>query len=326
MKRDNNVHVALIGCGRWGFNILKELFLFNSIGIVGCVDESQLSLEKIRKLYPGISLFSKTSDLYNHTNPDAIIIATPNSTHFPIAKEGLLKGMHVWIEKPAAETDSEFNELMIISNKLDKIVFVDHIYLYDIGIGKLVAETRKAFLGKPYLFRSIRTNYGMFRLNESVVKDLEVHDLTIAGQIYGNEPISVSASASSVTEKYKSDSASIHVTYPNNQHVFSVISWQSPRKIRHIEVIGSRGMIEYDENAQERSIKSYSIKQETVCQINSTVLSVHYSSLHNAIDHFVSCIQYHNRPISGLKCALGINHIISAIEESISDNGKIIIL
>ena len=326
MKRENKIRVALIGCGRWGLNLLHELSLFNSIGIVGCVDRSPLSLEKIRKLYPRLSLFSKTSDLYDHTKPDAIIIATQNSTHFPLAMEGLIKGIHVWIEKPAVETEREFNQLITVSNNLDKVVFVDHIYQYDEGIQKLVSETKKIFLGKPYMIRSIRANYGTFRLNESVVRDLEVHDLTIASQIYGSKSTSVTATASSIGDRFKSDTAVIHITYPNNQHIFSLLSWQSPRKIRHIEVIGSSGMIEYDENGQERSINSYTIKHKTVRKINSTVLTVSHTSLYNAIDHFVNCIQGHKHPISDLKCALGIYHIITAIEESISGNGKTIFL
>lgn len=251
------IRIGMIGVGYWGPNLIRNFSELDDARVVACSDLSQERLNKISKRVPGIKCTTSFEDLLNDNEVDAVVIATPVSTHFPIAKAALEHGKHVMIEKPLADSAENALELVELAKKHDRILMVDHTFIYTSAVRKIRELLDSGDLGEVLYFDSVRVNLGLFQKDINVIWDLAPHDLSIMDYLLRAEPIAVSATGASHAGNNIANIAYMTLRFPNNLLAHFHVNWLAPVKIRQTLIGCSKKMIVYDDMEPTDKVRVY---------------------------------------------------------------------
>lgn len=332
------LNVAIIGYGYWGPNLVRNFNELKNVKIAYCCDLREERLREVKNKYLGIKITRDYKKILKSKKVDAVIIATPLSSHYVLAKQALLSGKHVWIEKPMTQNSKEAKELIDLAREKEKIIFVDHIFLYTepVRTVKKIIDSRK--LGKIYFFDSVRINLGLFQPDTNVLWDLAPHDISIMRYLLGKDPEAVSVFASSHIISEIPDTAYLSFRFKDGISAHIHVSWLSPVKIRRSIIAGNNKMVVYDDLESAESVKIY---DRGVARRNkkaiSTTMGYQYrigdiqvpaievkEALHSAAEHFIECIQKNRIPLTNGLEGLKVVSILEAAETSIRENGKFV--
>lgn len=329
--------VALIGYGYWGPNLLRNLFETKDCEVAYCCDLSIDKLYLAKKRYPSVNITTDMELVINDETVDAILIATPTKTHFPIAEKILLAGKDILIEKPMAMNLREAKKLTELAKKKGKIIMVDHTFLFNNAVLKVKDLIADGELGEILYIDSVRTNLGLFQPDVNVVFDLATHDFSIIQFLLESKPISVQATGKSYFNKRESI-AYITVSYPKNILAHIHVSWLSPLKIRRMLIIGTKKMVVYDEDKPSEEIRIYDkgvIVEETYLQVEKQA-KISYRSgdillpkvnvvepLGILIDIFIKAISSREIPRSSGDSALDVMAALEASTNSLKTGRKV---
>lgn len=248
--------VAIVGYGYWGTNLLRNFYETTGCEVLYCCDKDTKRLKAVRKRYPSIILTSNYEDILEDSEVDAVIIATPTKSHYPLAKMALASGKDVLIEKPMTLNTEEAKDLFEISKKEKRIIMVDHTFLFTQAVRKLKKIIDNGELGDIVYIDSVRINLGLFQTDSNVAFDLATHDISILQFLLGVNPISTTC----VAKPYYSTQEEIfylHLDYPKKVSCHLHVSWLSPLKIRRMMIVGTKKMAVYDDVEQSEKIKIY---------------------------------------------------------------------
>ena len=144
------INIGVIGFGYWGPKIVRNLMKIDDFVIKKIVDLDDQNLLKAKKLYPRLILSNDINDIIHDKNINAVIIATPVSTHFHMAEAALNAGKHTLVEKPLASTSEECKILIDLADKNKLILQVDHIFPYTGAINKIKSLFEEKSLGELF--------------------------------------------------------------------------------------------------------------------------------------------------------------------------------
>ena len=247
------IRIALAGCGHWGSNYLRILQFMEGAEVVTACDPEAAPLEKIRKQYPGVRPVKDFSVCLKDPKVDAVILATPASTHYELVKQSLAARKHVLVEKPVALSVEEAGQLVEMAQSAKRILMVGHTFLYNPAVQKMKEYVEKGTLGKIYYLQAVRTHLGLIRSDVSSVWDLAPHDVSIFSYLLDREPTKVSAVGACHLKKNLQDVAFVNLFYDTNVIGNIHISWVDSNKLRQVAVIGSKARILFDDlNPLER--------------------------------------------------------------------------
>ncbi len=241
--------VAVIGCGAWGPNHVRNFSALPNVEVVGVADLRAERLARIKAQSPGVPLFQDAAEMMAKARPDAVVVATPTMTHYDVVKSALLAGRHVLCEKPLCLTGAEADELVKIAADGNLRLMVGHVFLFNPGILRLRELIRTGHLGRLYYLFARRTNLGPIRSDVNAVLDLASHDVSIYNHLLDAVPIEVSAVGKSFLQPGIHDVAVITLQYPNNVVGSIHVSWLDPKKVREITVVGESRMATWDDLA-----------------------------------------------------------------------------
>jgi predicted dehydrogenase len=122
------MRVGLIGYGYWGPNLARALNQTEKCEFVACCDANPRSLGKAVRAYPSLKGFSSANELWDSV--DGVVIATPIATHFELAREALLRGKHVMVEKPLAHSSRLAEELVELAERHKCTLMTGHTFIY----------------------------------------------------------------------------------------------------------------------------------------------------------------------------------------------------
>ena len=247
----------MIGVGYWGPNLIRNFSDLDEAQVVACSDLSQERLNKIAKRYPGVKCTQDYRGLLADPSVDAVVIATPVSTHFPIAKAALEAGKHVMIEKPIADSSEHALDLVETAERVGRILMVDHTFIYTSAVRKMRELVDSGDLGDILYFDSIRVNLGLFQKDINVIWDLAPHDLSIMDYLLRAEPIAVSAIGASHAGNDIANIAYMTLRFPNNVIAHFHVNWLAPVKIRQTLLGCSKKMVVYDDVEPTDKIRVY---------------------------------------------------------------------
>lgn len=252
------IRIAIIGYGYWGPNILRNLARIPSVTTTWVCDLNPKMLTDIPRLYPSIRITTQhPQDVFDDPKTHAVVIATPPSTHYSLAKAAISKGKHVLVEKPLATRSKDAAALVQLAKKCKKTLMVDHTFIYTPAIQQIRKIIRSNALGSIMSVDSVRTNLGLFRKDSNVISDLAVHDFSIMDYLFGNNPKTITATGISDASLGQETVAYITTTYPNNLFLHTHVSWLSPIKIRRMTFVGTKKMLVYDDIEPSEKIKIY---------------------------------------------------------------------
>ncbi|MGH3137944.1 MAG: Gfo/Idh/MocA family protein, partial [Gaiellaceae bacterium] len=171
--------VAVVGLGYWGPNLLRNLVELDDAEVVTMCDPREDRLEHWGKRYPAVARATSYMDVLSDDRVDAVVIATPVSTHFELASRALQFGKHTFVEKPLAGSSEEAAELVRLARRAGRVLMPGHTFLYSPPVVMVKELIDRGELGEIYFVSSSRVNLGLHQADVSVVWDLGPHDFSI---------------------------------------------------------------------------------------------------------------------------------------------------
>jgi len=255
-SESKSIRLGVIGYGYWGPNLLRNFAATPGVQPVMLADLDPDRLAKARALYPVLETTTDADEVFGRDNLDAIAIATPVSTHYPLAKRALECGKHVLIEKPMTATVAEADDLMGLAGAQRRCLMVDHTFLYNPAIRAIKELIVNGELGDILYYDSTRINLGLFQRDVSVIWDLGPHDFAIMDYLVGKPPTSLTA----VGSRFGRDQASVAFVvakFADATLAHFHLNWISPTKVRRIIIGGTQKMVVYDMALPEEQVKIY---------------------------------------------------------------------
>ncbi|MBV9229554.1 MAG: Gfo/Idh/MocA family oxidoreductase [Chloroflexi bacterium] len=251
-----DLRFAVIGWGYWGPKIARNLDTLpcGMVSMVADTDVHRLASLAINQ--PWIETTTCVEDVFR-SNVDGVIIATPVRTHYQLAKEALLHGKHVLVEKPLTADVTEAEELVALAQQQQRILMVGHTFEYSPAVNELRKLVQSGDLGRIYCVEAERVNLGLFRSDINVIWDLAPHDISILFYLLGKKPEQIQVQAHAHLQSCIHDIAHLDLGYADGMTAHIHVSWLHPCKIRRVTVIGDARMAVYDDTNPVEMLKIY---------------------------------------------------------------------
>ncbi len=330
------IRIGVLGYGYWGPNLVRNIVRIPNTQVSWICDIDSTLLRDIPRLYPTTATTKDVGDLLKDPKTDAVVIATPISTHVPLAKRALAAGKHVLVEKPLAPSRREAQELVQLARAKKRVLMVDHTYLYTPEVKKIRDIVQNGELGTIFFVDSVRTNLGLIQRDANVIYDLATHDFSILDFILGLAPTSVSATGFPHKGTNQEAVAYITARYPKGVFAHICVSWLSPVKIRTMTFVGTKKMLVYNDMEPSEKIqiydKSISVRpnQRARYQLRigyriGSMVAPHIpvkEGLHGMVQAFVTAIKRGTTPASDGKSGVRVVTCIEAATRSLRKNGE----
>ena len=249
--------VGVVGCGYWGPNLIRNFINLPGAEVKSCADISENRLKHMKNLYPSIKATTDYTEILKDPEIDAVVVATPVSSHFEISLAALESGKHVFVEKPLTRTVEEGLKLVTMADEKKLTLMVGHTFVFTAAVNKIKELIESGELGEIYYISTSRVNLGIFQEDINVIWDLAPHDVSIMNYVLGSRPESVSAVGHSYIRSGIEDVAFVTMNYPGNKLANIHVSWLNPSKIRKTTVVGSKKMLVYDDVSSLEKIRLY---------------------------------------------------------------------
>lgn len=330
------INVGVIGCGYWGPNLIRNFVTCPKTELVWACDLDEKRLKNVLGPYPALQRTTKLKDILADDGVDAISIATPVHTHFPIAKACLESGKHVLVEKPLASNVAQGEELVELAGKNGLRLMCDHTFCYTGAVRKIHEIVTSGNLGELLYFDSVRVNLGLFQQDVNVVWDLAPHDLSIVDFIVDDKPVLVSAHGTSHAGNGIENVAYISLTYRSSFIAHFHVNWLSPVKVRMTMIAGTEKMLVWNDLDQAEKIKIYDkgIEVNQGDREKKERLLVSYRSgdmyapridqteaLSSVVKEFADCIQESRPALTDGEAGLRVLRVLDAADRSIKADG-----
>jgi predicted dehydrogenase len=227
-----------------------------SANVVAVADLREDRLKFINGLYHDIVMTKDYHDLFD-MNLDAVVIATPPATHYPLACDALNHGLHVLVEKPITTSSAQAEELIDLAQQKNLALMVGHTFEFNAAVHTLKTLVGSGELGKIYYMDTARLNLGLFQSGLNALWDLAPHDLSILMYVLDSAPISVEVSGMDCVFKGIQDIVYMNLVFPNNVLAHVHVSWLDPCKVRRVTVVASKKMVVYNDVEPTEKIKIY---------------------------------------------------------------------
>ena len=333
------IKIAVIGAGHWGPNLIRNFNNGRTASVVRVVDRDEKRLSQVHQRFNDIQTSDNASDAFDDPSVDAVVIATPTSTHHELVKAALAAGKHVLVEKPIAHDTAASDELVRLAEVAGLTLMVGHVFLFNGAVREAARIIDSGDLGKIFHISMVRTNLGPIRMDVDASWDLAAHDISVANFLLKSQPLTASAVGGDWINKGIADAVFTTLRYPNNVLVNLHVSWLNPRKVRDITIVGEQMMLTIDDMNLNEPIRIYDkgIKDDvsrpgwadtfgsfrsSVREGNVTIPRVALGEpLLAECEHFIECVTERKTPISSGVVGADVVRTLTAITESMSLNG-----
>ena len=332
------IRIGVIGYGYWGPNLVRNFYDAPGAQVAWVSDLRPDRLQQVQGRYPAIRTTTRHVDLIDDPGVDAVVIATPVSTHFDLAMRALQAGKHVFVEKPLASTSEQVQRLIDAAQKAGRVLMVDHTFVYTGAVRKIRQLIDGGSLGDIYYYDSTRVNLGLFQHDVNVIWDLAVHDLAIMDYLLPFHPVAVSATGLSHVPEEKENIAFLTLFFAGRQIAHIHVNWLAPVKVRRTLIGASERMIVYDDLEHSEKVKVYDkgitldrkkspeqIYQVLVGYRTGDMLAPNLDmaeALGVEAAHFVRCLEGRDQPITDGHAGLRVVRILEAATESMRNHGR----
>jgi len=327
--------ICIVGYGYWGPKLARNFLQSGAVAAVSVCDANAAHLARARKDFPGLKTFGSFDEVLRDSEVEAVALATPVSTHHPLALRALQAGRHVLVEKPLATARREADELVLAAERAGRVLMVDHTFVYHPAVRKIKALVDAGDLGRLRYIDSTRINLGLFQHDVNVLWDLAVHDLSIVGFLTAEKPQAVSAMAAAHTAGAPENIGILWLRYASGLIVHVNCSWVSPVKIRHMLIGGDKRMALYNDLDPNEPVKIYDSGYEARTDEERNLLLFDYragdvyspkipaqEALGAMVADFVRAADGGPAPASGGRFGAGIVSVLEAAQESIRQRGR----
>lgn len=332
------IGIGVVGYGYWGPNLVRNFVEITSSRVVSVCDLDPKRLALVHARYPGIETTADYRALLKHPEIDAIVIATPVSTHYELAMQALAAGKHVLVEKPLTMTVAQGERLVEEAERRGLILMVDHTFIYTAAVRKIRELVAAGELGHIYYYDSVRVNLGLFQHDVNVLWDLAVHDLSIMDFVLDQLPVAVAATGMAHVPGQPEDVAYLTCFFESNTIAHVHVNWLAPVKVRQTLIGGAERMIVYDDLEPSEKVKVYDkgitvsnhsgpegVYKILVGYRTGDMYAPHLDTteaLRVEALHFLQCMEKGERPITDGASGLRVVKILEAANVSLRERGR----
>lgn len=334
------IRLAVVGAGHWGPNLIRYFQDPPASEVLWVVDRDEARLRQVEQRYPTVAVSPEAGDAFGDDRVDAVVIATPTSTHYPLVKAALEAGKHVLVEKPITTSTAEGDDLCAIAESRGRVLMVGHVFVYNQGVRAVKQHLDEGTLGRIFYMSMVRTNLGPIRVDVNASWDLASHDISIANYWLGAEPLTASAIGGSWINDGIEDAVFATLRYPDDVILALHSSWLNPRKSRDITVVGDKRMLTLDDMNLSEPLRIYDkgVSDETFtpgfvdtfasfrASVREGAITIPKVSLGEPLraecEHFLDCIRNGTRPSTGGPEGVAVVRALEAIERSVRKGGQ----
>ncbi|MGQ9626219.1 MAG: Gfo/Idh/MocA family protein [Anaerolineae bacterium] len=331
------VKVAVVGCGYWGPNLARNFHQLSTAELKACCDLDCEKLKQMGELYPWASLTDDYSKILASPDIEAVALATPARTHYELARQALLAGKHILVEKPLAMNAAQAEELIALAQKQSLVLMVGHTFEYNPAVLKIKELIASGHIGRIYYIYSTRVNLGRVQSDVNALWSIAPHDISILLYILGEMPRKVSAWGANYLSDRVEDVVFVNLDFPGGVLGHVHASWLDPSKVRCMTIVGSEKMIVYDDVASEGRVKIYDkgIYRKSASSYGEFQYKVHAGDIHipridmseplrNECAHFIECVREGKRPRTDGYSGLRVVRVLEAAQASLDLGGQVV--
>jgi predicted dehydrogenase len=335
------IKIAVIGVGRWGVHLLRNLLEHPQVKIAAVIDPNPERLAAVKRQYnlnQSVMLATEWQAIQEVADLKAVVIATPASTHYRLITDALNWGYHVLAEKPLTLNPTECWEVCRLAQQQQLQLMVDHTYLFHPAVQRGQAVVQAGILGDLLYGYATRTHLGPVRQDVDALWDLAIHDIAIFNFWLNEIPSSVQATGKVWLQQDEStrlaDLVWVTLNYPSGFQAYIHLCWLNSDKQRRLGVVGSRGSLIFDETSLSSPLTllhgEFEQKGNQFIPINQKqqVLEIETAEpLQRVCDRFVHCVLTNtSSDISSGWVGTKLVEILAALAESQNQGGKLIFL
>ena len=327
------VGIAVVGAGAWGKNHIRVFSEIPNVHLKYICDSDPSRLNKLQKSYPQTKMVENLSPILQDPEIKGIVIASSAVSHFPLAKESLLVGKDVLVEKPMALNVEDAEEMVRIAEEKKRILMVGHLLIYHPVVDRLKEMIASEELGRIHYIYTQRVNLGVIRQDENALWSFAPHDLSVILELLNERPVVVSAHGESYIQKNIEDVVFLSLHFSDGKMANIHLSWLDPHKVRKITIVGAKKMVVFDDMEASEKLKIYdkgvgSLSYDSYGEYLSlrfgdiTIPNIKMvEPLRAETEHFIRCIESREKPKTGGRDGLEVVKILVAAQKSLRENG-----
>jgi predicted dehydrogenase len=331
--------IAVVGCGRWGSHYVRILDQHPDVDVLTVCDQRADLLDAIGRRFPGVRRTTSLEECLASDGIDAVVIATPASTHAAVGSACLEAGKHVLMEKPITTTTADAGALIELAGSRGLTLMVGHTFLFNPAVLKVRELVMHPGLGKIHYVYARRTNLGPIRPDVNAVWDLAAHDISIFNFVLESVPLWASAVGARVLGQRFEDVGFITLAYPHGVVGHIHVSWADPSKVRELVVVAANERIVFNDMDPQESVRVYQrgvssngtspLGPATFGEFKLTMRDGDIISpriepsepLGNQIAHFLACLRTGQPPATDAAAGRDVVAVLEAIDESMRADG-----
>jgi predicted dehydrogenase len=329
------VRIGIVGCGYWGPKLARNFHALEDAELVIAADIREERLENIKSLYPHVRTTRNYKEMLKG-GVDAVVVAAPVHLHYPLAKEALLAGKHVFVEKPIASKSAHAEELADLAKTRNLTLMVGHTFVFNTAVEAVREIINAGTLGDVYCVNSTRANLGLLQPDINVMWDLAPHDISLLHYILGKNIVSASARGAFYINKNRKLHEVVYLTLSFAGGVMANIrlSWLDPVKQRILTVVGSQKMLVYNDIAEDKvvifdkgvEVPPYSVTEEefhaSYRHGGETIFPLKWvEPLRNECSHFIHCLKTGDIPRSSAEEGVKVLKVLETAQRSLMNGG-----
>ncbi len=322
--RTDSIRVAVLGCGHWGKNLVRNLRDLGALAAVA--DPSPAGRERARALAPKARIFEHPEDTLADPSLDAVAIATPAETHFRLAWAALDAGKDVFVEKPLTTRLEDARRLVRRARSSDRIVMVGHLLEYHPAIRRIRELCAEGELGDLRYITSNRLNLGKIRTEENALWSFAPHDIAVILRLVGDLPRQVVATGGAYVSPRVADVTVTQFLFPSGVRSHIYVSWLHPFKEQRLVVIGSEKMVSFCDVTKE--LVSWNVEVDwsagqpvPIPHEGTPVAYPAVEPLRAECEHFLTCVGERKPPHTDALNGLAVVELLHAAQRSMDAGG-----
>jgi UDP-2-acetamido-3-amino-2,3-dideoxy-glucuronate N-acetyltransferase len=321
-----SLRVAVIGAGYWGKNLVRNFAGLGALALVCDPDPS--ACHTVVQSFPEVQTCYSFAEVLADPGINAVVLATPAVSHYPMAREALMAGKDVFVEKPLALEVIEGQELVSLAEKHGRILMVGHILQYHPAVQKLKDLIDAGELGRIQYVYSNRLNIGKVRTEENIFWSFAPHDISIILLLLGEMPEEVSVHGGYYLQSKVADVTLMAMSFATGVKGHLYVSWLHPFKEQKLVVVGDRKMAVFDDVSPDRKLVLYPHRIDWIDRIpiarkadGEAVAVEMREPLQEECNHFLECVRTRQTPRTDGQEGLRVLQVLQAGQNSLDHGG-----
>ncbi len=323
------MNIAVVGCGYWGKNLARCMAELGSLHTL-CDSDAQ-AIDKIAERHPGVHTTTQFEHVLEDRTIDGVVVATPATHHYEMARQVLLSGKDVFVEKPLALTMNDGEELVRVAEAEKRILMVGHLLEHHPAVLRLKELSDTGQLGKIRYVYSNRLNLGKFRTAENVLWSFAPHDISAILLLVGESPQELSATGGQYLDLGTADVSVITMSFQDGARAHVFVSWLNPFKEQKLVVIGDKAMAVFDDAGPAQKLLLYEYAVEWAGRVPSPrredARQIEYDMtepLKLECQHFLDCVLRRDTPTTDGADGLRVLKVLDACQRSQEREGRVV--